>query len=61
MRARNNGSLKSTQVAQDDIINHGLLNVFENDGGGTGLAVLPKPAVNETKVMVVVLGFSFRT
>ena len=54
-RAHNDGSLKSTQVAQDDVISYGPLKVLENDTGSTGLALLPNPTVNETKVRAVVL------
>ena len=53
-RAHNDGSLKLTQMAQD-VISNSPLNVFENDSGSTGVAVLPNPTVNETKVRMVVL------
>ena len=49
------GSLKLTQVAQDVIGAASPLNVFKNDSGSTGVAVLPNPTVNETKVRMVVL------
>ena len=55
-RARNDGSLKSTQVAQDDVSRRPV-SVFKNDSGSTGLAVLPNPTANETKVGAVILCF----
>ena len=52
-RTHNDGSLKLTQMAQD-VISNSPLNAFENDSGSTGVAVLPNPTVNETKVRMVV-------
>eukprot|EP00435_Cladocopium_sp_Y103_P050269 s2757_g15.t1 len=55
-RAHNDGRAKSTRVAQDDVISNGPLNVFENDRGSTGVAVLPNPSVDETKVQWDIVG-----
>ncbi|CAL1163592.1 unnamed protein product [Cladocopium goreaui] len=54
-RTHNDGSLKLTQMAQD-VIGNSPLNVFENDSGSTGVAVLPNPTVNESKVQRDVIG-----
>eukprot|EP00435_Cladocopium_sp_Y103_P047516 s2757_g14.t1 len=54
--AHNDGRAESTRVARDDVISNGPLNIFESDSGSTGVAVLPNPSVDETKVQWDVIG-----